>query len=129
MLLNEPIKKATSWVFISLLLQTSCVVYKKTPISVEDLDNVKNNKVKLETRTGDVVKAKWTNVLEDSIVVIEKPNINRIHIKHIQHISYYGPEYKIVDIERALNYEGNILVETNKKKYVFFDIKKEYAIF
>jgi len=118
-------RKLLAWTFIFIVLNSSCIIYKKKPITTHELKDVKSEKVKLITTSGDVYKTYWTNVKDDEVEIYEKAKTSKIRQNSIKHVSYYGPQYKIVDLESALEYEGTVMVETDKRQYQFSDIKKE----
>jgi hypothetical protein len=119
----------TTTTFFGFLLifvfEFSCVIYKKDPIDINQLAEVKRGKVKITTQNGEKIKAQWTDVKPDDISIRRRARQTIIKAKDIKSSAYFGPEYKLVGLNDALTYEGNISIETDKKSYQFFDIRKE----
>lgn len=116
-------KNTTVWIFIFLLVNSSCVVYNKTPVNFGELDDVSDKKVKVETTTGDIHKVKWIEVLKDSLSMVKNTHWVKIKPKHIKKITIDSEHGKRITLEEALLHQGVIIIQTKSEDYVFFDLR------
>ena len=63
--------KLIAYLLVSLILFQSCVVYNKTPTSIEKASQYNNHKMKIKTYDGDKYKLRWIDEKDGNVV--EKP--------------------------------------------------------
>ena len=113
------IQKELAILFSWLLLLQSCVAYKRTPATVEEAMSPANSRMKLITGQGDVYKVNWIQANNDSISSITNTDQVFLNRNQVQWIKQDIPDGKLMDVNTALEYKGDILLHKKGFTYEF----------
>ena len=93
-----------------LLLFQSCILYKSTPISVEEASQFHNRYFKIRTIDGKTHELRWFDEYEESIFSIKSTTKVYVDIESIDHIIIPGANPQKVTLDAALSHRGIVHV-------------------
>jgi len=93
-----------------LFLFQSCILYKSTPVAIEEASQFNDRYIKVRTNYGKTYLLRWFDVQEESIMSIKNTTKEHVDLKSIDHIKILDPEPKNVPLDVALSHRSIVYV-------------------
>jgi len=116
--------KPIAYLFASLILLQSCVVYKSKPTSIEKATKYNSRHIKVKTFEDGNYIFRWIN--EDSATISSQYGTRRavIDTSRIKSIIIYDPDPREAQFSEALIHKGMMRFVTKDYDYKFFKVEE-----